>query len=167
MMDVIIFVLVVIIIAALIARIYTVRQKKERLIFSLYLNMFELYGYYYWLIISGKKQKPALEEKIKTLVWMVMTDMNKIKKLPFAHKLEDLLLCDLSKNNTNAAECYHHLGEMLQLFEEYISKKHRRVLERISSHKFKAEEKMPGDAKRRGELFNAPGFIDWKPTQRR
>jgi hypothetical protein len=157
----------VIVFVALITKIYIGRQRKEKLILSLYLNIFELYGYYYWLVMSGNKQKPEIEDKVKRLVWMIMTDMNKIKKLPFAQKIEEFLLCEESKKNISGIERYHNLEEILQLFEDYIYKKHRRVIKRIASVKFTNEEKMPGDAKKRGELFNAPGFIDWKPTRRR
>ncbi|PKM90256.1 MAG: hypothetical protein CVU87_02930 [Firmicutes bacterium HGW-Firmicutes-12] len=164
-MNIFVIIVVLLLFIALLTKKYIARKRKERLIFNLYLNMFELYGYYYWLVMSGNKQKQEIEEKVKTLVRMVMTDMNKIKNLPFTQKARELLLCDEKKSNISTIECYHNLEKMLQLLEEYINKKHRRVIKRIASHKFKNEENMPGDAKKRGELFNAPGFIDWKPRR--
>lgn len=166
-MDIFILIIIVILIAGLITKSFITRRKRDELVFSLYLNMFELYGYYYWLVVSENKQKPEIEVKIIKIVRMITTDMNKIKKLSFAKRLEGLLLSDESKKNASASSRYRELEKILRELEVYINKKHPRVIKRIYDQKFKSEEDMTENAKKRGEIYNAPGFIGWKPQRKR
>lgn len=156
-MGIYILIIIVILFVGLITKRLIARRKRDELVFSLYLNMFELYGYYYWLVVSENKQKSEIEDKIKKIVWMITTDMNKIKKLPFAKRLEELLLSGESKKNSSASSRYRELEKILKELEIYINKKHPRVVKRIYDQKFKSED----------DIYNAPGFIGWKPQRKR
>jgi len=156
-MGIYILIIIVILFVGLFIKRLITKRKKDELVFSLYLNMFELYGYYYWLVVSENTQKPEIEDKIIKIVRMITTDINKIKKLSFAKRLEELLLSDESKKNASASSRYRELEKILRELEVYINKKHPRVIKRIYDQKFKSKD----------DIYNAPGFIGWKPQRKR
>lgn len=156
-MGIYILIAIVILFAGLITKRLITKRKKDELVFSLYLNMFELYGYYYWLVVSENKQKQEIEDKIIKIVRMITTDMNKIKKLPFAKRLEEILVFCESKKKASASSCYREIEKILREIEVYINKKHPRVVKRIYEQKFKSKD----------DIYNAPGFIGWKPQRKK
>ena len=160
-----IFVLGVIVAAAVtvwLARGYARRKAADAALLGIYMNLLDLYGYYFWSVSSVNKEDSEIHEKVITLNRIINGYLPKINHLPFAQEIRELMPKADTRENFDATAKYRRLEDILKKIEAYIHKNNLAASRKILQNNLQFESRMSLQEDN-NDIFNAPGFIDWVP----
>lgn len=138
------------------------RKTIEGSLYSVYINLLELYGYYFWMVSFPKYiNDPEILDKVKKLTNIIADDVRKIRRLSIAQSIAEFL----SKQEHNPSVNYNTCRTILQEMGVTVQKKYPNVAGRLRETIL---PKTAGeDADCLADILNPASLIDWKPSHKR